>query len=103
MHKLYYDECTKKNCFCYQNILSRISVFHFLYLQILIVNNKACSLLGYSSTELCNMRISNLLKKRSSKTFSLHEAEDADISEDGTIILLSGKVCLLNFFILSIL
>ncbi|CAH0724620.1 unnamed protein product, partial [Brenthis ino] len=60
--------------------------------KILIVNNKACSLLGYSSGELCGMRFSDLLRKRSSKTFSLHEAEEADISEDGTIIVLSGKV-----------
>ncbi|CAH2217409.1 jg26472, partial [Pararge aegeria aegeria] len=60
--------------------------------KILIVNSKACSLLGYSSGELCDLRFSDLLRKRSSKTFSLHEAEDGDISEDGTIILLSGKV-----------
>ncbi|XP_052739436.1 PAS domain-containing serine/threonine-protein kinase [Bicyclus anynana] len=60
--------------------------------KILIVNSKACSLLGYSSGELCDLRFSDLLRKRSCKTFSLHEAEDGDISEDGTIILLSGKV-----------
>ncbi|XP_046965611.1 PAS domain-containing serine/threonine-protein kinase isoform X2 [Vanessa cardui] len=60
--------------------------------KILIVNNKACSLLGYSSGELCDLRFTDLLRKRSSKTFKLHDAGDADISEDGTIILLSGKV-----------
>ncbi|CAH2050069.1 unnamed protein product, partial [Iphiclides podalirius] len=60
--------------------------------KILIVNNKACSLLGYSSGELCGLRFSDLLRNRSCKTFSLHEPEDGDASEDGTIILLSGKV-----------
>ncbi|XP_061385658.1 PAS domain-containing serine/threonine-protein kinase isoform X2 [Danaus plexippus] len=60
--------------------------------KILIVNNKACSLLGYSSGELCDLRFSDLLRKRNSKAFSIHEAEDGDISEDGTMILLSGKV-----------
>ncbi|KAL0901832.1 hypothetical protein ABMA27_006995 [Loxostege sticticalis] len=60
--------------------------------KILIVNNKACSLLGYSSGELCGLRFSDLLHKRSCKTFSLHEPEDGDTSEDRTIVLLSGKV-----------
>ncbi|XP_060808057.1 PAS domain-containing serine/threonine-protein kinase [Amyelois transitella] len=60
--------------------------------KILIVNNKACSLLGYSSGELCGLRFSDLLRKRSCKTFSLQEPEEGDASEDGTIVLLSGKV-----------
>ncbi|CAK1601725.1 unnamed protein product [Parnassius mnemosyne] len=60
--------------------------------KILIVNNKACSLLGYSSGELCGLRFSDLLRNRNCKTFSLHEQEDGDASEDGTIVLLSGKV-----------
>ncbi|XP_063827723.1 PAS domain-containing serine/threonine-protein kinase [Ostrinia nubilalis] len=60
--------------------------------KILIVNNKACSLLGYSSGELCGLRFSDLLHKRSCKIFSLHEPEDGDVSEDRTIVLLSGKV-----------
>ncbi|XP_053615608.1 PAS domain-containing serine/threonine-protein kinase [Plodia interpunctella] len=60
--------------------------------KILIVNNKACSLLGYSSGELCGLRFSDLLRNRSCKTFSLHEPEEADGAEDGTNVLLSGKV-----------
>ncbi|CAB3239719.1 unnamed protein product [Arctia plantaginis] len=60
--------------------------------KILIVNNKACSLLGYSSGELCGLRFSDLLRSRSCKAFSLHEPEECDTIEDGTIVLLSGKV-----------
>ncbi|XP_026319661.1 PAS domain-containing serine/threonine-protein kinase [Hyposmocoma kahamanoa] len=60
--------------------------------KILIVNNKACSLLGYSSGELCGLRFSDLLRCRSARTFSLHEPEDGDTAEDGTVVLLSGKV-----------
>ncbi|KPI91804.1 PAS domain-containing serine/threonine-protein kinase [Papilio xuthus] len=60
--------------------------------KILIVNNKACSLLGYSSGELCGLRFSDLIHNRSSKTFSLNEQEEGDTSEDGTVVLLSGKV-----------
>ncbi|KAL4713819.1 hypothetical protein ACJJTC_015473 [Scirpophaga incertulas] len=60
--------------------------------KILIVNNKACSLLGYSTGELCGLRFSDLLHKRNLKTFSLHEPADGDSSEDRTIVLLSGKV-----------
>ncbi|XP_047520416.1 PAS domain-containing serine/threonine-protein kinase isoform X2 [Pieris napi] len=60
--------------------------------KILIVNNKACSLLGYSSGELCDLCFSDLLHNRSNqKKFSLH-AEDGDTSEDGTAVLLGGKV-----------
>ncbi|XP_050554968.1 PAS domain-containing serine/threonine-protein kinase [Spodoptera frugiperda] len=61
-------------------------------LKILIVNNKACSLLGYSSGDLCGLRFSDLLRNRNCKAFSLHEPEDCDASEDGTVVLLSGKV-----------
>ncbi|KAM3967471.1 PAS domain containing serine/threonine kinase [Aphomia sociella] len=60
--------------------------------KILIVNNKACSLLGYSSGELCGLRFSDLLRNRNCKAFSLQDPEDGDVSEDGTIVLLSGKV-----------
>ncbi|XP_031768886.2 PAS domain-containing serine/threonine-protein kinase isoform X1 [Galleria mellonella] len=60
--------------------------------KILIVNNKACSLLGYSSGELCGLRFSDLLRNRNCKTFNLQDPEDGDVSEDGTIVLLSGKV-----------
>ncbi|XP_037867078.1 PAS domain-containing serine/threonine-protein kinase [Bombyx mori] len=60
--------------------------------KILIVNNKACSLLGYSSGELCGLRFSDILRKRNRKSFNLQGPEDGDTSEDGTVILLSGKV-----------
>ncbi|CAG4983691.1 unnamed protein product [Colias eurytheme] len=60
--------------------------------KILIVNNKACSLLGYSSGELCDLHFSDLLHNRNRKKFNLHGAEDGDTSEDGTVVLLSGKV-----------
>ncbi|KAJ0182722.1 hypothetical protein K1T71_002091 [Dendrolimus kikuchii] len=60
--------------------------------KILIVNNKACSLLGYSSGELCGLRFSDILRNRHHKAFNLHGPEDVDASEDGTVILLSGKV-----------
>ncbi|CAH0767461.1 unnamed protein product [Diatraea saccharalis] len=61
-------------------------------LKILIVNNKACSLLGYSSSELCDLRLSDLLHQRSSRAFNFNEAEDVDSSEDRPVVLLSGKV-----------
>lgn len=66
----------------------------FFFHQILIVNNKACSLLGYSSGELCGMRFSELLRNRKCKGINLQEPEQdhGDVSEDGTIVLLSGKV-----------
>ncbi|RVE43908.1 hypothetical protein evm_011419 [Chilo suppressalis] len=60
--------------------------------KILIVNNKACSLLGYSSGELCDLQFSDLLHSRSSHAFKLHEPEDADSSENRPMVLLSGKV-----------
>ncbi|KAJ2940611.1 hypothetical protein O0L34_g14717 [Tuta absoluta] len=59
--------------------------------KILIVNNAACSLLGYSSGELTGLRFPELLRRRGCKTFTLHEPEE-DASEDGTVVLLSGKV-----------
>ncbi|KAG7310767.1 hypothetical protein JYU34_003578 [Plutella xylostella] len=60
--------------------------------KILIVNNKACSLLGYSSGELCGLQFSDLIRNRSTKTFSLHDTDSCDVSDDGTLVLLSGKV-----------
>ncbi|KAG6446702.1 hypothetical protein O3G_MSEX004576 [Manduca sexta] len=60
--------------------------------KILIVNSKACSLLGYSSGELCGLRFSDLLRNRTCRAFSFHGPEDGDTSEDGTVVLLSGKV-----------
>ncbi|KAH9631544.1 hypothetical protein HF086_004705 [Spodoptera exigua] len=60
-------------------------------LKILIVNNKACSLLGYSSGDLCGLRFSDLLRNRNCKAFSLHEPEDCDASEDGTVVELISK------------
>lgn len=62
--------------------------------QILIVNSKACSLLGYSSGELCGLRFPELVRNKKCKPLSLQEPEleHGDVAEDGTIVLLSGKV-----------
>lgn len=60
---------------------------------ILIVNKNACDLLGYASRELCDsgVKFSNLLAcKNKSHVSAL--AENQFNSEDGTMILLSGKV-----------
>lgn len=58
---------------------------------ILIVNKKACDLLGYQSRELCDVKFSNLLACKN-KTHVSALAENQFNSEDGTMILLSGKV-----------
>lgn len=55
--------------------------------KILIVNNKASSLLGYSSSELCGLRFQQLLKEGNPLLM-----REEDNNEDGTIVLLSGKV-----------
>jgi PAS domain containing serine/threonine kinase len=60
---------------------------------ILIVNKNACDLLGFSSRELCDsgVKFSNLLAcKNKSHVSAL--AENQFNSEDGSLILLSGKV-----------
>lgn len=59
--------------------------------QILIVNNNACQLLGYSSRELCSMQFSDLLTNKN-KSHVCALAEGQLNSEDGTMVLLSGKV-----------
>ena len=59
--------------------------------RILIVNNKACQLLGFTSKELCNMQFSELLTTKN-KSHVCALAEVQLNSEDGTIVLLSGKV-----------
>jgi PAS domain-containing serine/threonine kinase len=60
---------------------------------ILIVNKNACNLLGYSSRELCdsNVKFSNLLACKN-KVHVSALAENQFNSEDGTMVLLSGKV-----------
>lgn len=58
---------------------------------ILIVNNNACELLSYSSRELCDSKFSNLLASKN-KTHVSALAENQFNSDDGTMILLSGKV-----------
>lgn len=63
--------------------------------QILIVNNNACQLLGYTSKELCSMQFALLLSnKKKSHVSAL--AEGQLNSEDGTMVLLSGKVVEMN-------
>ncbi|XP_050073119.1 uncharacterized protein LOC126561214 [Anopheles maculipalpis] len=59
--------------------------------RILIVNRNACELLGYSSKELCEMEFTSLLLNKSKMHVSAL-AEGQLNSEDGTVIILSGKV-----------
>ncbi|XP_058066306.1 uncharacterized protein LOC131215929 [Anopheles bellator] len=59
--------------------------------RILIVNRNACELLGYSSKELCEMEFTGLLLNKSKMHVSAL-AEGQLNSEDGTVIILSGKV-----------
>lgn len=59
--------------------------------RILIVNKNACDLLGYSSKELCEIEFSDLLMNKSKSHVSAL-AEGQLNSEDGTLVLLSGKV-----------
>ncbi|XP_055611994.1 PAS domain-containing serine/threonine-protein kinase [Uranotaenia lowii] len=59
--------------------------------QILIVNRNACDLLGYSSKELCEMQFASLLPNKNKMHVSAL-AEGQLNSEDGTVIILSGKV-----------
>lgn len=58
---------------------------------ILIVNKNASQLLGYSSRELCDSKFSNLLACKN-KIHVSALAENQFNSEDGTMVLLSGKV-----------
>lgn len=64
--------------------------------EILIVNNNACQLLGYTPRELCGMQFSSLLSNRDSKSHVSALAEGQLNSEDGTMVLLSGKVVEMN-------
>lgn len=59
--------------------------------RILIVNKNACEMLGYSSKELCEIEFSDLLVNRTKSHVSAL-AEGQLNSEDGTLVLLSGKV-----------
>lgn len=66
---------------------------------ILIVNKNACELLGYQSRELCDsgVKFSNLLACKN-KIHVSALAENQFNSEDGTMILLSGKGKLKSIF-----
>lgn len=64
--------------------------------RILIVNNNACQLLGYTANELCDMQFATLLTNRSNKNYVSALAEGQLNSEDGTMVLLSGKVVEMN-------
>lgn len=59
--------------------------------RILIVNKNACEMLGYSSKELCEIEFSDLLVNKNKSHVSAL-AEGQLNSEDGTLVLLSGKV-----------
>lgn len=59
--------------------------------RILIVNKNACEMLGYSSRELCEIEFSDLLVNKNKSHVSAL-AEGQLNSEDGTLVLLSGKV-----------
>lgn len=59
---------------------------------ILIVNDKACQLLDYRPSELCDMKFSSLLTNKTNKSYVSALAEGQLNSEDGTMVLLSGKV-----------
>ncbi|XP_053685464.1 PAS domain-containing serine/threonine-protein kinase [Sabethes cyaneus] len=59
--------------------------------QILIVNRNACDLLRYSSKELCEMQFASLLPNKNKMHVSAL-AEGQLNSEDGTVVILSGKV-----------
>lgn len=63
---------------------------------ILIVNNKACQLLGYRPSELCDMKFATLLTNKTNKNYVSALAEGQLNSEDGTMVLLSGKVVEMN-------
>lgn len=64
--------------------------------RILIVNNNACQLLGYTPRELCDMQFASLLTNKSNKSYVSALAEGQLNSEDGTMVLLSGKVVEMN-------
>lgn len=67
--------------------------------QILIVNNNACNMLGFTARELCDMQFSSLLTSKNKIPVSAL-AEGQLNSEDGTMVLLSGKVFQYNSIIL---
>lgn len=63
--------------------------------RILIVNHNACELLGYTPKELCDLLFSGLLTNKNKSHVSAL-AEGQLNSEDGTMVLLSGKVVEMN-------
>lgn len=70
--------------------------------RILIVNKNACDLLGYSSKELCEIEFSDLLLVNKTKSHVSALAEGQLNSEDGTLVLLSGKVSCRDIFVLEL-
>lgn len=64
--------------------------------RILIVNNNACQLLGYTPRELGEMQFTSLLSNKNNKNHVSALAEGQLNSEDGTMVLLSGKVVEMN-------
>lgn len=63
------------------------------FVQILIVNGRACSLLGYSSAELCALRLEQLLRSRPPAGVPAAALSEGSLNtDDGTLVLMSGKV-----------
>lgn len=58
---------------------------------ILIVNNKACQLLNYRPSELCEMKFSSLLTNKTNKCYASALSE-CQFSSEGSMVVLSGKV-----------
>lgn len=85
--------CSLFNTKCGINPMKAVFTIDSKTSSILIVNKNACNLLGYSSRELCdsNVKFSNLLACKN-KVHVSALAENQFNSEDGTMVLLSGKV-----------
>lgn len=58
--------------------------------QILVVNDTACRLLGYSADELSRLTLRELFRQRRTPQMSLSEAQQLD--SDGNMVVCSGKV-----------
>ncbi|KAG5677457.1 hypothetical protein PVAND_007215 [Polypedilum vanderplanki] len=85
--------CTLFNTKCGINPNKAVFTIDSKTSSILIVNKNATQLLGYTSKEFCdsNMKFSNLLTCKN-KVHVSALAENQFNSEDGTMMLLSGKV-----------
>lgn len=59
----------------------------------MIVNSRACSLLGYSSSELCALQLDQLLRTRPPGGVPAAAMQEGSLNtDDGTLVLMSGKV-----------